>query len=214
LGGGGLGMELPRQRDGGHVIMTYRERFDPNLPEFAPGTPSYSYFILRHLKAMPYIVDKLVLDIPCGLGVGTKLIAEGAHKVLGIDRDKESLERARENADPEILRFEDGYMEDLRDIVVDDLVDVVTCFEGYEHLTREGQPRFLAEAHRVLVPGGLLIMTCPVGTGKPSSNPFHLHEPTVDELVEETAKLFSIERLEAITDHGAVIMVARKEKKS
>lgn len=60
--------------------------------------------------------------------------------------------------------------------------DVVVSIETLEHLDHFDQDGFVAEIAERIEPGGVLILSCPIGDGTPSTNPWHLHEPTEREL--------------------------------
>ena len=50
--------------------------------------------IRRYSFCNAYIKDKVVLDIPCGMGWGTSIL-KGYKKAYGIDINEEAVERAR-----------------------------------------------------------------------------------------------------------------------
>ena len=60
--------------------------------------------------------------------------------------------------------------------------DVVVSIETLEHLNRYDQDGLIAEIAGRLKPGGVLVLTCPIGDGPNPANPWHLHEPTEPEL--------------------------------
>jgi SAM-dependent methyltransferase len=77
----------------------------------------------------------------------------------------------------------------------DDSFDVVTCFETVEHIDQPAQERFVAEAARVLRPGGLLIASSPNRAQYPPGNPYHVRELTPDELERLLRREFAEVRL-------------------
>lgn len=98
-----------------------------------------------------------VLDIACGEGYGSALLAQVARSVVGVDVSTEAVNFARDAYRRENLRFLTG---DGREIPVGDAsIDLVVSFETLEHLY--DQERLVAEFRRVLRPGGLLIISTP-----------------------------------------------------
>lgn len=137
--------------------------------------------LARYHWAANAVRDLDVLDLGCGTGYGCALLVEtgGARRCLGVDIAQEAVNQATERyghqdqlqfsvADAAALPFDD------------DSFDVVTCFETIEHL--EEQQRAVAEARRVLRPGGMLLLSSPNRGEYPPGNPFHVRELTADEL--------------------------------
>ena len=194
--------------------MSYPERFDPALPEHAPGTKVYNYVAWRHEKALPYVRDKVVLDIPCGVGWGTLILAKEAYVITGVDRDLAAITEAVENFQGVNVTYLAGNMVKIpvqRSGIKGGLAgfDVVTCFEGYEHLAQEDQPYFLDEVKKVLRESGLLIMTVPVVK---TNNPWHLHEPEKQELQDALSRDFDILEFENIEHHSVWVVAQLKRR--
>lgn len=118
-----------------------------------------SEHVQRYLFAAPHTRDCATLDVACGTGYGSAILASaGAKSVLGVDRDAESVAYARRNyAGRRGLSFAEG--DALALDLPDGSLDVVVSFETLEHLPDPG--RFLDEIARVLVPGGLAIVSTP-----------------------------------------------------
>jgi SAM-dependent methyltransferase len=123
-----------------------------------------------------------VLDIACGTGHGTAVLAAAGAAVTGADSDPGAIDRARRRAPSARLAlveappvpFDDGAF------------DHVVSFETLEHIRRDAE--FLAELHRVLAPGGRLLLSTPnraassPNTARPD-NPYHVREYLLDELL-------------------------------
>jgi len=130
-----------------------------------------------------------VLDIGCGAGYGTAVLAEGAASAIGIDFATEAIEYARANYPRPNLRFALGSATDLP--FPDASFDLITAFEVIEHLA-DGA-RLLAEARRVLRSGGILLVSTPNRTyyaearAEQGPNPFHVHEFTYEEFTNAVA---------------------------
>lgn len=103
---------------------------------------------------------RVVLDVACGDGGGTRDIAAGSPdaEVFGVDLDERLLARAQRFAGRR-LRFERGDVRILR--FADAAFDTVVSCHTIEHLNKRDQQKFLAELHRVLRPGGALVIATP-----------------------------------------------------
>ena len=70
------------------------ERFIPN-DTLLKDEIGYEH-LHRYHSIAKLVKDKTVLDIACGVGYGSAIIAEHAANVTGVDIDKESIEWAKE----------------------------------------------------------------------------------------------------------------------
>lgn len=142
---------------------------------------------VRYAFASQLAAGRRVLDIACGNGFGTALLAEQATSVIGADHAPEALEAAaRLNARPNArwVRVVDGRLP-----LEDGAVDLVVCLETLEHLRQTDQAAFVAELERVLARDGLLVLSTPDRDAElararltQAPNPYHLHTPSRDEL--------------------------------
>lgn len=99
-----------------------------------------------------------VLDIACGEGYGSAMLAKMARSVMGVDISEEAVAHARgEYADVANLQFLTGDAAEIP--LADASVDAVISFETIEHHAR--QREMLSEIHRILRPGGFLVMSSP-----------------------------------------------------
>ena len=152
--------------------MVDTERYVPPTS----GRIAYEH-LHRYAVANDYVANARVLDIACGEGYGSNLLAATARHVVGVDKDAETIGAAR-------LRYPCGdrlvfLQGDALELpVADSSFDVVVTFETLEHL--QDAERFLAEIKRVLTPGGLLIVSTPNAPeyrkSSATRNPFHLQE--------------------------------------
>ena len=138
----------------------------------------------RYNEALLYInPDDTVLDIACGTGFGTDIIAGKTRgKVIGGDIAAEAIDEccgrwSRSNLEFQVL---DGTQLNFPD----QFFNKIVSFETIEHT---GQYReMVAEFARVLKPGGQLILSTPNrDISSPDGiirNPFHVQEFTYEEL--------------------------------
>lgn len=178
------------------------ERAHPDLPGFRDkllGFKKSKYktaLYRRYRFCNSYIEDKEILDIPCGTGWGTSLL-RGAAKIYAVDRAADAIEYARDKFKGKNVVYSVGDMAALD--FLDLSLDAVVCLEGFEHVPQEVGLAFLSEVCRVLKKDGFLIMTVPILTnGKHSGNPYHLFEPSYDEILEIVTSRFKIKFFEVV----------------
>ena len=141
----------------------------------------------RYHSILPLLKGKVVLDIACGEGYGTALMAKEAKSVLGVDISSECITNAKQKytAQNTNIRFIEGDIENIP--VKDQSIDVVVSFETIEHVSAEGQQTFLKEVKRVLTKGGCLLISTPDKENYSEKynheNQFHVHELTRNEFV-------------------------------
>jgi len=156
------------------------ERFVPGIA----GEIAHEHWH-RYAFARRYVAGKRVLDVACGEGYGSALLAGVAGSVTGIDIDAGAVAHARQSYSALAnVDFAQGSAASLP--MPDASVDVVVSFETIEHLPQADQPRMLAEIARLLAADGVLVMSAPnpveYSTARNYRNPFHLHEPDRAEL--------------------------------
>ncbi|GAC1658379.1 MAG: hypothetical protein NVS4B13_01230 [Candidatus Elarobacter sp.] len=153
------------------------ERFVPSLK----GQIYYEH-LHRYAIAARFCAGKRVLDIASGEGYGAALLAQRAAQVIGVDLDERSVEHARRAYYAANLRFMCGSVTDIP--LADASIDVVSSFETIEHVAEHD--RMLDEIRRVLVPGGVVVLSSPnklIYSDVPGfANPFHVKELYFSEL--------------------------------
>jgi SAM-dependent methyltransferase len=151
----------------------------------------------RFSFARALVAGRRVLDVACGEGYGSALLADSAAHVIGVDIDPHTLAHARATYGARTnVEFIEGSAARLP--LPDASVDVVVSFETIEHLDAPDQPRMLAEFDRVLQPDGVLILSSPnrpqYSDARNYVNPFHVHELDRDELAGLLAPHFPAQR--------------------
>lgn len=152
------------------------ERLD--LAQFQ-GRVAYEH-LHRYAICCDRVSGKRVLDLACGTGYGTALLAQAGADVTGVDISAQAVREAKRRygklgakymaADCYDLPFEDG------------VFDIVVANEMIEHV--EDHDGLIEEARRVLVPGGLFLVSTPnkpVYNRYKPPNIFHVSEMEVPE---------------------------------
>ena len=137
-----------------------------------------------------------LLDLACGTGFGTNLLAEHTDgMVIGGDLAPSAIEESREHWSRANLEFRvlDGVAIAFEDSHFDKLVS----FETIEHTTKYRE--MLAEFSRVLKPGGSAFISTPnFPINSPrglATNPYHTQEFEYDELLGVLSEAFDTVRI-------------------
>lgn len=136
--------------------------------------------LARYVFAAHWAPARRVLDLCCGVGYGSNLLAAaGARHVIGLDVACEAVADARS-------RYASAGVEFLVADATGELpatnFDLVVCFEGLEHVDRPDL--LLRNVASALAPGGTALVSTPNGAhyrGGHSGNPYHVREPGLDE---------------------------------
>lgn len=130
----------------------------------------------RYAVAIELCKDKIVLDIACGEGYGTNLIANVASKVIGVDIDLSTINSASFKYKKDNLTFKAGSTSKIP--LGDNSVDVVVSFETIEH--HDAHLEMIKEIKRVLREDGILIISTPdklnYSDKRNYQNKFHIKE--------------------------------------
>ncbi len=144
-----------------------------------PDVPAENYWFRRHLVVYEWIAQRVrglrVIDMACGEGYGSAVLAATAASVVGVDANPQAHEHAR-------LRYAGSNLSFARDLVerFEERADAIVFLQTIEHLRDPGA--VLAHFHSLLSPGGTLYVSTPnVLTLAPkgatrSDNPWHVHE--------------------------------------
>jgi ubiquinone/menaquinone biosynthesis C-methylase UbiE len=142
-----------------------------------------------------------IVDLACGAGYGSHMLAQNTDcEVIGIDVSERAVAHAVSTYYGPRLSYRLGDAQHL-DEIPPSSVNALVSFETIEHLAQPEQ--FLAEAARVLVPGGLLLLSTPnrrlmssmYPIRRRPNNPFHLFEYTRDALLLDVRKSFDVRQM-------------------
>jgi hypothetical protein len=186
--------------------ILYEQRDQPDgVPPLAltgertlPDVPEENYWFRRHQAVYEWIAARVagerVIDMACGEGYGSDVLAASAASVVGVDANPEAHEHARLRYRRPNLRFERDLVESFAE-----QADAVVFLQTIEHLQ---DPDAVLEHYRSLVgetdnqtagtsPAGLgrgtvyvstpnVLTLAPKGAER-SDNPWHVHEYRAEE---------------------------------
>jgi SAM-dependent methyltransferase len=149
-----------------------------------PDVPAENYWFRRHLAVYEWIAPRVqgrrVIDMACGEGYGSAVLARHAAAVVGVDANPEAHEHARLRYRAPNVRFERALIDSFTE-----RADVIVFLQTIEHVR---EPRATLRHLRSLVDGrGVLYVSTPnvltlAPKGAPrSDNPWHVHEYGADE---------------------------------
>ncbi len=155
------------------------ERYVPGVIGDIELEHLHRYYLARELA-----VGKDVLDIACGEGYGSALLAEVARSVVGVDASEEVIRYAAERYQRSNVRFEHGACGHIP--LPDASIDLIVSFETLEH--HDEHHEMMREFVRVLRPDGLVLISSPDKaeySDKPQFvNSFHVKELYFEEFQE------------------------------
>ena len=116
--------------------------------------------IARYLTAKEHCADRNVLDIACGEGYGSWLMAKwGAQSVLGVDVSSQAVASANERFSNERVRFAAGPGEELKQIISEQKFDLIVSLETIEHV--DDPKMFLENIRDAAAPNATIIISAP-----------------------------------------------------
>lgn len=150
-----------------------------HLPADDPESVNHYRHLVAYHFALPFLAERRVLEFGCGTAYGLNLLLKrgGARRLAGCDLASAPLRYAGCAYGPDLGRRLVCGSAQLP--FGSQCFDVVLAFQVIEHVPDD--VGLLREARRVLVPGGLLIVTTPnveASGGDPNhpDNPYHARE--------------------------------------
>ncbi len=153
-----------------------------------PDVPEENYWFRRHLVVYEWIAEQIegqhAIDMACGEGYGSDVLARRAASVVGVDANPEAHEHARLRYRRANLRFERDLIE-----TFSEPADAVVFLQTIEHLTDPGAAldhfgALVAESDStdgtVYVSTPNVLTLAPKGAPR-SGNPWHVHEYRIEE---------------------------------
>jgi 2-polyprenyl-3-methyl-5-hydroxy-6-metoxy-1,4-benzoquinol methylase len=141
-----------------------------------PDVPAENYWFRRHLAVYEWIAERSagleMVDMACGEGYGTDVLARRARRVTGVDANPDAYEHARAKYTRPGVRF-------VRDLIETYIqpCDAVVFLQTIEHVKQPEQvlSHFKAMAPTVYVSTPNVLTLAPEGADK-SDNPWHVRE--------------------------------------
>ena len=151
-----------------------------------PDVPEENYWFRRHEVVYDWIARRVagrrVVDLACGEGYGSDVLASRAARVTGVDANPEAYEHARLKYTRPGVRF-------VRDLVesYDEPCDAVVFLQTIEHVQNPNE--ILNHLRGMLRPGGTAYVSTPnvltlAPDGEKSGNPWHVKEYRAEEFRE------------------------------
>jgi SAM-dependent methyltransferase len=149
-----------------------------------PDVPEENYWFRRHLTVYEWIAERAwgrrVVDLACGEGYGTEVLARTAASVVGVDANPEAYEHARLKYTTDAVTFDKQLIEEWAGDV-----DCVVFLQTIEHVLDEDV--MMAHVRELVGDSGIafvstpnLLTLAPPGADK-SENPWHIKEYRSDE---------------------------------
>jgi SAM-dependent methyltransferase len=141
-----------------------------------PDVPEENYWYRRHVAVYEWIAGRCaglrVVDLACGEGYGSNLLAQRAAEVTGVDANPEAFEHARARYRRPNLSFHRGLVEEF-----DRQADAVVFLQTIEHIH---EPGTLLERIARIAPVAYIStpnrLTLALPGAQKSDNPWHLRE--------------------------------------
>ncbi|WP_139489682.1 class I SAM-dependent methyltransferase [Brevibacillus dissolubilis] len=169
--------------------------------------------LARYYFSTPYVYGR-VLDIACGVGYGTQMIAKNcrleATEIIGVDLDPASIRYAQSYYYHPMVTYQ---VEDALDPLLPEKLgqfDTIVSFETIEHVPDDRL--FMKNIYDMLKPGGMLVLSSPFGRGRgmQTSEKFHVHQLTPEEFAELFVE-FPFSEVEIYYQRGVTIEPPRKD---
>jgi SAM-dependent methyltransferase len=180
------------------VDATVQRDQPPGVPPLAltgertlPDVPAENYWFRRHLAVYEWVAERCrglqVVDMACGEGYGTDVLARRAAGVTGVEANPEAFEHAR-------LKYARPGVRFVRDLVesYSQPCDAIVFLQTIEHLE---DPVAVLRRFRALARDAVYVSTPNVLTLAPpgaerSDNPWHVHEYRPEEFRELCETVF------------------------
>lgn len=149
-----------------------------------PDVPEENYWYRRHLAVYEWIAPRVegmcVVDLACGEGYGSAVLAGRAAEVIGVDANPEAYEHARLRYERPGLRFERDLVENVAALTAD--LDAVVFLQTIEHIEDvPGLLRSIAAAAPLAFISTPNRLTLASPGAEKSDNPWHLREYLLEE---------------------------------
>ena len=176
--------------------------------EIASDNPVHQRLLFPYVEAAR-MVSGNVLEIGCGWGRGLDLLTKAADHYTGIDKNEKLINAL--SAEYRTATFTAVTIPPLSTLA-DNTFDYIVTFQVIEHI--QNDDLFIKEAHRVLKPGGKLLLTTVNRAFSLTRNPWHVREYDADGLESLMGKYFTSVDTRGIHGNDRVMTYYRQNKES
>lgn len=199
----------PRQIGEEEFKAFRRESFDPVTRSGACYVPMQGYEStvhyrdkqnLHHLGRYEWAVKVLgplssrerVLDCACGVGYGSRKLAEVFERVDAVDVFEEAIEMGRERYDHPRIAWQCVDAARIAEVFKEDCFDAIVSFQTIESI--EDDQRLLDDFHDLLKPGGVLLIDTPIRRTRVDrpDNRHHRRYYSLDDWIEMLRRRFEV----------------------
>lgn len=139
-----MDLKLNANRFTGKAYVSLYHRYRPEPPK---------EILLQCLNYLGVSKADLILDLGCGTGISTRILAEHSNKVIGLEPSNEMLSIAREETRESNISYKQGYANKIE--IEANSVDIVTCSQSFHWMEPTST---LKEIDRVLKDNGVLLI--------------------------------------------------------
>jgi len=156
-------------------------------------------------KAASEYVKGNIIELGSGEGYGIQMLAPLAERYLAVDKfDTDISGHANVEFRKQLLPSLAG--------IADNTFDFAVTFQVIEHI--QDDKTFIAEIHRVLKPGGMLLLTTPNRPMSLTRNPWHIREYSASELASIVGKSFGMVEVKGVYGSPVVMEYHERNKAS
>lgn len=156
-------------------------------------------------KAASEYVKGNIIELGSGEGYGIQMLAPLAQHYVAVDKfDTDISGHANVEFRKQLLPSLAG--------IADNTFDYAVTFQVIEHI--QDDKTFIKEIHRVLKPGGILMLTTPNRPMSLTRNPWHIREYTADELASVVSKSFGEVEVKGVFGSPVVMEYHERNKAS
>lgn len=149
----------------------------------------------RYNLACEYTTGKKIIDIACGVGRGSNIMATYglAESVYGTDIQPDTIRYAKWRYGSKNIEFA---INDAQELDINNEYDVAVSFETIEHVP--DYRKFLIAVNTALKSGGLFLVSTPISSlpiNTAPDNPYHLQEWGFYEFQDIIKEFFKIDKI-------------------